>query len=126
MFGSTGDVDVAAFLDGAGTRAVAVVAEDADGVAGWAYGHVLVHPDGERTMLLYALDVAERARGRGVGTALTDAFVRHARAAGCTEVWTLTEADNDAAIATYRAAGGQREPDDPVMFSWPLASRTMS
>jgi GNAT superfamily N-acetyltransferase len=126
LFGATSDMNVAAFLDGPGTTAVAVVAEDADGVAGWAYGHVLVHPDGERTMLLYALDVAERARGRGVGTALVDAVVGHARAAGCTEVWTLTEADNDAALATYAAAAGQREPDDPVMFSWPLAPRTMS
>ncbi|MGI8685649.1 MAG: GNAT family N-acetyltransferase [Acidimicrobiales bacterium] len=93
---------------------------DEAGVAGWAYGHELVHPDGERTMLLYALDVAEHARRKGYGRALVTAFVDHARQAGCTEVWTLADDDNSAALATYRSAGGAEDPDRPVMFAWKL------
>ena len=42
------------------------------------YGHELVHADGERTMLLYILDVAEQQRGRGYGSALVRAFVPEA------------------------------------------------
>ncbi len=95
-----------------------MLADDATGVAGWAYGHELIHPDGEQTMLLYALDVAERARRRGVGTALVEAFVDHARARGCTEVWVLTEEANPAAIATYHSAGGTRDEVPAVMFTW--------
>jgi GNAT superfamily N-acetyltransferase len=90
-------------------------------VAGWVYGHELVHPDGERTMLLYALDVDEAFRRQGRGRALVAAFVDEARSRGCTEVWVLTDDANPAALATYAAAGGVRDPDASVMFTWPLA-----
>jgi len=33
----------------------------------------------------------------------------------------LTEDDNPAALATYTSAGGLRDPDSPVMFTWRLA-----
>lgn len=102
-------------------EAVLVVADDAGAVVGAAYGHELVHPDGERTMLLYSLDVAEGARRRGIGRALTEAFVEHARGLGCTEVWVLTEEDNVAARATYEAAGARRDGDTTVLFAWRLA-----
>lgn len=72
-------------------------------------------------MLLYALDVATTHRGRGHGKALVSAFVEDARARGCTEVWVLTDHDNDAAPATYRAAGGVADGGGAVMFTWRLA-----
>jgi ribosomal protein S18 acetylase RimI-like enzyme len=116
---TTGAVEPAAFLDAPGTALFAAV--DGDDVVGCAYGHELVHPDGERTMLLYSLDVAEPSRRRGIGRQLVDAFTAHARDRGCTEVWVLTEHENAAALATYAAAGGTRDPDDSVMFTWRLA-----
>jgi GNAT superfamily N-acetyltransferase len=116
---TTGAVEPAAFLGVPGTALV--VAVDDGHVVGCAYGHELVHPDGERTMLLYSLDVAEASRRRGIGTQLVNAFIEHARGLGCTEVWVLTEDDNAAALTTYAAAGGKREPEDPVMLTWRLA-----
>ena len=118
-FGATGDLDSSMFLRRPETSLL--VALDDGGVAGWAYGHELVHPDGERTMLLYALDVAEPARGQGRGRALVTAFVDDARRRGCTEVWVLTDDANPAGLGTYRSAGGKRDPEHPVMFSWRLA-----
>jgi ribosomal protein S18 acetylase RimI-like enzyme len=118
-FGATGDLDSSVFLRRPETALL--VAEDEDGVTGWVYGHELVHPDGEQTMLLYSLDVAERARGQGCGKALVAAFVDHARGRGCTEVWVLTDDANPAALGTYRSAGGHRDSENPVMFSWRLA-----
>jgi len=97
-----------------------VVEDDESRPCGCVYGHELVHPDGERTMLLYSLDVAEHSRRRGYGTALVKSFVDHARKAGCSEVWVLTEDDNDAALATYATADGQRDPGCQVMFVWSL------
>ena len=114
-FGSEGDVDVSPFL--ARDDVHLFVAED-DGVAGWIYGQELLHPDGEVTMLLYALDVVERARRQGLATALVNAFVDHARRRRCTEVWVLTEDDNEGALATYARADGEREADRSVMFVW--------
>ena len=115
-FGHAGDLDPGVFL--ARPEALLLVAEDGPELVGWAYGHELVHPHGERTMLLYALDVTEDARRQGHGTALVTSFVEHARRRGCTEVWVLTDDENQAGLATYAASGGQREPDSPVMFVW--------
>lgn len=119
LFGAGGHVDPATFLDR--PEASLFVVEDEGGIAGRVYGHELVHPDGERTMLLYALDVAERARRQGYAKALITAFIDHARARSCTEVWVLTDDTNPAASSTYRAAGGTRDPVPQVMFSWHLA-----
>jgi len=118
-FGPGGDLDTRSFL----TRpeATLLVVEADGGVAGWVYGHELAHPDGERTMLLYALDVAEDHRGRGYGSALVKAFVHDARRRGCTEVWVLTDQDNDSGVATYTSAGGVPNAARPVMFTWKLA-----
>jgi ribosomal protein S18 acetylase RimI-like enzyme len=114
-------VDAAAFLRQPEAHLYVSFADGTGTVAGWVYGHELVHPDGERTMLLYALDVDEAHRRSGHGRALVEAFVDGARAAGCTEVWVLTDADNDAALSTYAAAAGRREPTHSVMFTWFLA-----
>lgn len=119
LFEDDGPLDVGRFLNRPETHLF--VAEDDGGVCGWVYGHELVHPDGESTMLLYALDVDESAQRRGHGRDLVTAFVEHARAIGCTEVWVLTDDDNAAALATYASAAGVREPDPEVMFVWKLA-----
>jgi GNAT superfamily N-acetyltransferase len=117
-FGGAGALDVAAALRRPELHFF--IAEDAAGIAGWAYGHELVHPDGERTMLLYTLDVAPPAQRRGHGRALVTAFVENARSLGCTEVWVAADEGNGAAEATYRAAGGVRQALHAVLFSWPL------
>src|SRR3954468_17526256 len=86
LFDEHGDrvIDAVPFLQR--PEAVMFVAEDESGPCGCVYGHELVHPDGERTMLLYSLDVAEPVRRRGYGTALVTAFVDYADEIGCTEV----------------------------------------
>jgi GNAT superfamily N-acetyltransferase len=113
-------VDVGPMLASPAAELLVSLGDDGSPV-GWVYGHELVHPDGERTMLLYALDVDEGWQRQGRGRALVEAFVASARARGCTEVWVLTSDDNAAALATYLAAGGVREDEASVMFTWPLA-----
>jgi ribosomal protein S18 acetylase RimI-like enzyme len=97
-----------------------LVAEEDGVVLGQIYGQHLHHPEGKKTMLLYSLDVVEDARGRGVGRSLTVAFVAEARKMGCFEVWVATDESNKAAQATYRSAGGTRENDSQIMYSWNL------
>jgi ribosomal protein S18 acetylase RimI-like enzyme len=58
-------------------------------------------PTGEIVDLL----VTERARRRGVGTALVAEAVRRFDEAGCGEVRVVTDADNLAAIRAYAKAG---------------------
>ena len=75
------------------------------------------HPDKDTEMLLYELGVDEGFRRRGIGRALVDALGARAREHGCTSMWVLTEADNDAALATYAAAGAGA-PSPQVMVDW--------
>lgn len=94
------------------------VAEEEGAVLGWLYGYELTHPDGARSMLIYALGVAEEARGKGVAVGLADACVSTARADGYVEAWVLTPESNPAGAATYRKAGGEADPDRQVVFKW--------
>jgi ribosomal protein S18 acetylase RimI-like enzyme len=58
-------------------------------------------PTGEIVDLL----VTERARGKGIGSALVAEAVRRFDTAGCGEVRVVTDADNPAAIRVYAKAG---------------------
>ena len=117
VFDLDGAIDATEFLQRSETALI--VAEDGSDVVGWVYGHELVHPDSEHTMLLYALDVVEHRRREGYGKELVASFVSEANARGCTEVWVLTDTDNDAAVATYMAAGARNEGEQ-LMLGWRL------
>jgi ribosomal protein S18 acetylase RimI-like enzyme len=86
--------------------------------AGFVTAIELLHPDKPRPeMFLYELGVDEAFRRRGVATALMDRLVGLCHERGCGELFVLTDEANAAAMATYRKAGGGREPD-AVMFLW--------
>lgn len=93
-------------------------ARDDDGaLLGFVSGVETTHPDKGTEMFLYELGVDEAARGRGVGTALVEALADLARSRGCNGMWVGTEPDNEAALATYRRAGG-RDEGEFVMLAW--------
>ncbi len=88
-------------------------------VLAFAYGYVLERVDGRRGAFLYDLEVAEAERRRGLGRALTEAFLDAARAAGAYKAWVQTDEANDGAKRTYAAAGAVRVGDD-LVFAWDL------
>jgi len=89
-----------------------------DGVdVGFVTGVETTHPDKGTEMFLYELGVDESARNRGVGTALVAALGALARERGCYGMWVSTEADNEAALATYRSAGAGA-PEPGVVLTW--------
>ena len=95
-----------------------LLAVDDDGRAvGFVSGVELTHPDKGTEMFLYELAVHEEHRNRGVGRALVRALADLAREHGCYGMWVLTDEDNAAALAAYRAAGGV-DPEPNVMLSW--------
>ena len=75
---------------------------------GFVTGVEMTHPDKGTEMFLYELGVDDAARGQGVGKALVAALRDLAEERGCYGMWVLTDADNEAAIRTYQAAGGSR------------------
>jgi aminoglycoside 3-N-acetyltransferase I len=88
-----------------------------DRAIGFVSGVEMTHPDKGTEMFLYELAVDEAARGRGVGAALVAALRELATDRGCHGMWVLTDADNEAAIRTYRRAGAAA-PTTHVMLDW--------
>ena len=68
-------------------------------------------------MFLYELAVDKDFRQRGIGKALTARLAELARSRECYGMWVGVETDNDAALATYRAAGGNK-PEPCVVITW--------
>ncbi|MEO8273303.1 MAG: GNAT family N-acetyltransferase [Chloroflexota bacterium] len=85
--------------------------------AGFVSGVEMIHPDKGTEMFLYELGVDEAFRGRGIGAALVEALVAHARERGNYGMWALTDHDNEAAIATYRRAGAS-DSSDNLLLEW--------
>ena len=91
--------------------------------AGFVSAVELLHPDKMKPeTFLYELGVDPEFRRIGVATKLVSELIRLCRDRGCGEMFVLTDEANDAAMATYRKAGGRREPDQ-VMFYWPWSVR---
>lgn len=67
------------------------------------------HPDREPEMFVNELGVDEPWQRRGIARALLAALAAAARERGCAALWTATEPDNEAALATYRSAGARAE-----------------
>ncbi|ROP38692.1 GNAT family N-acetyltransferase [Saccharothrix texasensis] len=88
-----------------------------DEPAGFVSGVETIHPDKGVEMFLYELGVDEAHQRRGIASALIDRLIGVARERGCTGVWTGTEKDNAAALATYRRAGAELD-FDTVAVSW--------
>ncbi|SDS79469.1 GNAT family N-acetyltransferase [Microlunatus soli] len=88
--------------------------------AGMVTGVELTHPDKGTEMFLYELGVDQRYRRRGIGSALTRALSDLAREHGCYGMWVLTDADNEAALGTYRSLGSVVQESN-VGFTWSFA-----
>jgi [ribosomal protein S18]-alanine N-acetyltransferase len=94
-----------------------LVAREGDEPIGFVSGVETTHPDKGTEMFLYELSVHPQHRNRGVGRALVGALAELARDRGCYGMWVGAEADNAAALATYRAAGAA-PPEPSVTLSW--------
>ncbi|MGA6169912.1 GNAT family N-acetyltransferase [Streptomyces sp. NPDC012600] len=90
--------------------------------AGFVSGIEMLHPDKGTEMCLYELGVDEPFRRRGIGRALTRALVDLARERGCYGLWVGVEPGNEAALATYRAAGAAAEDGQFAMLTWEFAA----
>ena len=106
------------FLDELGHHLL-VATDDHGQPVGMVSGVELTHPDKGTEMFLYELGVDSASRGQGIGRALVEALVEVARARGCYGMWVLTDEENRAAMATYRAAGGV-DPTITTMITWTL------
>ena len=103
------------FLTSAGHHALLASIDGND--IGFVTGVEMTHPDKGTEMFVYELGIAEPARRRGIGKALITALQEVAMQQGCYGMWVATEADNAAALGTYRSAGAE-DPTPGVTITW--------
>jgi len=92
-----------------------VALSDADQVMGRIYGNVL-HRYAATDLLLYEVDVAQEHQRKGVGRAMIEYLRELSAKRGYSEMWVLTDVDNDAGNGVYRAAGGVLENSPANMY----------
>lgn len=105
-------------------RSVSIVAEDEDGIAGFAI--VEFHFEkGQRTGHIITIDVAEAQRRRGVGRLLMDALLERCREAEAVRLRLEVAVDNAAAIAFYERLGFTETGRIPGYYMGKLDAMTM-
>jgi ribosomal protein S18 acetylase RimI-like enzyme len=87
---------------------------------GLAWGIQMRSPRGKVTTYLHQLDVLEKCRRQGIGTALVREAMALARRHGSTRFWLSTGGHNDVAQALYESLGGERKPLGDVNYWWQL------
>lgn len=98
------------FLSGHAREPLAVILAKDDRGRPLGFAELSIRPYAEgcttdRVAFLEGWFVVPEARGRGIGRALVAASEQWARAQGCLELASNTEAANDASIAAHRALG---------------------
>jgi len=92
-----------------------------DGViVGMASGVRYVHPDKPSELWINEVGVSPDYQRRGYAKRIVAELLAEGRRQGCREAWVLTDYDNEAARATYRAAGGVDHPSPQLMVTFPL------
>jgi GNAT superfamily N-acetyltransferase len=94
------------------------IAEVDGELAGFAYAYVLLRVDGDTSVFLYELDVAEPFRRRGLGRALVEQARLLAEREGVLKMWVDTSYDNEPARRTYAAAGGTPSDEPTLVYGW--------
>jgi ribosomal protein S18 acetylase RimI-like enzyme len=97
-----------------------IAAIDSGDIIGFVSALHYIHPDKPPRLWINEVGVAPGFRGRGVGKAMMAKVLSMAAELGCTEAWTLTEPDNEAATALYTSVGGAPSPS--IMYRFPLGS----
>ncbi|WP_221585013.1 N-acetyltransferase [Microbacterium sp. G2-8] len=106
----------ASFLSRPGHVLLLALSADGRGI-GFVSGVEMQHPDKSPEMFVYELGVDDGWRRRGIATALLTALGAEARRRGCAGMWTGTEKDNVAALATYERIGAVID-EASVFITW--------
>lgn len=96
-----GPVRVARWLDSVLNGGTHLIVE----VGGALAGHAMLMPTGTEGMREYAIFLAERVRGRGMGTQVNRVSAEVARALGVRRLWLSVEPHNLPAVRSYKKAG---------------------
>lgn len=86
---------------------------------GWGIGYVLSRFQRDE-LFLYEVDVAPMVRRQGVATAIVGGIQDWALRRGISEIFVITEIDNESARGLYAGSGAQPDPIDSIVYTWDL------
>jgi aminoglycoside 6'-N-acetyltransferase I len=96
------------------------VALDNGIVVGFASAVDYIHPDKPRELWINEVGTAPTHQGQGIGKRVMACLTAHGKSLGCNVAWVLTDTNNTAARALYKAAGGKELSTDTVHVEWDL------
>lgn len=97
-------------------NAYAYIAKEDGMVVGFAYGYVLVKPDGRRDFYLHAIDIMEDYQKHSYGTELMKYIHTHSKNIGCAKLFLITNKSNVSACRCYENAGGSSKATDDIVY----------
>lgn len=85
-------------------------------IVGFAFGYILLKPDGRKAFYLDAIDVMPDFQGKGYGTGLISFARDYVKNIGCYEMYLITNRSNISACKCYEKAGGINNANDEVIY----------
>ncbi len=92
------------------------IAKEDNEIVGFAFGYILLNPDGRKQFYLHAIDIMNDYQGKGYGTGLIS-FVRDfVKNIGCYKMFLITNKSNISACKCYEKAGGINKANDEIVY----------
>ena len=85
-------------------------------IVGFAYGYVLLRPDGSQDFYLHAIDIISEFQGKGYGTKLMNFIKKYIKEIKCRKMFLITNKSNISACKCYEKAGGVNNSDDEIVY----------
>ena len=92
------------------------IAKNENEIVGFAYGYVLLRPDGKRDFYLHAIDIISEFQGKGYGTKLMNFIKKYIKEIKCRKMFLITNKSNISACKCYEKAGGVNNSDDEIVY----------
>ena len=92
------------------------IAKTNNKIVGFAFGYILLKPDGRKVFYLDAIDVMPEYQGKGCGTGIISFARDYAKTLNCYKMYLITNRSNISACKCYENAGGINKADDEIIY----------
>ena len=96
------------------------IAKEENTIAGFGYGHIILHPDGRIAFFLYSIGMLPKYQDKGYGTELLSFIKTYVKSIGCFEMFVMTDKGNPRACHVYEKLGGKNDYEDEICYVYNL------
>ncbi len=94
------------------------IAKKDDIIIGFAYGTMLIRPEGFKDFYLHSIDILSEYQSNGYGTNLMKYIYSYVKSIECRKMFLITNKSNIGACKCYKASGGISTNDDDIVYSF--------